>query len=88
MSIQFNKLKTELDLNDGMPYGKYQGIPLARIIHDDPSYLNWMLVNSSGFYVSELVLDALEKNPVSRVIKPKLPLQYYPDFDLEEDIPF
>ncbi len=59
MSKPFNTIKKELELMDTMPFGKYQGLTLARVIKDDPRYLMWLIKNSTQFFMSHTAVDAL-----------------------------
>lgn len=46
MAKSFNKIKTELDLTDTLPFGKYQGETVFDIAHRDTKYLVWFMENS------------------------------------------
>lgn len=89
MSIQFTKIKKELDLSDTMPFGKYLGLTLARVIVDDLRYMKWMLENSEQFFVSDKVHELIEKKEYEKHLMElqKTPfLNHRVDFD--DDIPF
>lgn len=86
MSINFNNIKKELELNDGMPFGKYLGIPLARVIVDDTKYFTWMINNSDSFFCSDKVHDFYKEVFYKRMLKDMQQTPFL-EFD-EEDIPF
>lgn len=60
MSKLFNQVKTHYELDDIMPMGKYQGIEIARLVYDDPRYMNWMVENCDTFYVSDIVRNLID----------------------------
>ncbi len=53
MSIKFTKIKKCIDLTDTMPFGKYQGLTLARVIVDDVRYISWLMNVSTQFFLSD-----------------------------------
>lgn len=92
MSVKFNKVKRVLELDDSMPFGKYQGSSLAEVITDNAGYLQWMLVNCENIQVSDTVKNTLQfqiDNPPKRkVIKEKVDWSLIPVLDFDDDIPF
>jgi len=90
MSINFKQVKKELDLTDTMPFGKYLGLTLARVVNDDVKYIRWMMENSEQFFLSDKVHDLIKAVEYKQHLN-QLHKTYYNhsiDYDLEEDVPF
>ncbi len=84
MSLQFNKIKTHLSLSDSMPFGKYQGLTIARVILDDSKYVHWC-INNTDFYLDEVAWETLHKSKLQ--VTKNIPHKV--DFDMyDDDIPF
>jgi len=83
MSLPFKKIRTCLSLFDTMPFGKYQGLTLARVIEDDYRYVFWC-INNIDFYLDDVALNVLQNKPHNT----KPVFNYVVDYDMEDDIPF
>ena len=58
MAKSFKKIKTELDLTDTLPFGKYQGETIFDTAHKNADYVRWFMENS-GLEFSETVYTLL-----------------------------
>lgn len=92
MSVNFNKVKRVLELDDSMPIGIYQGSSLAEVITDNAGYLQWMLLNCENIQVSDMVKSTLQYQidnpPTKRRIKIPGYWSMVPSIAWEDDIPF
>lgn len=70
MSIPFSKIKTYLELTDTMPFGKYQGLTLARVVEDDPRYVARMCSVSTIFFMSEEAHGLLDRKIAKPIDRP------------------
>lgn len=60
MSKAFRKLKTYLDLDDPISFGKYYGKSIQYVIDNDPKYLDWAIKQNNLIFVSDEVLLKME----------------------------
>lgn len=88
MSLKFNQIKKELDVLDTMPFGKYKGLTLARVVNDDVKYIRWMMENSEQFFVSDKVHDLIKEVEYNKYLK-EMQRSHIVDYDMgDEDVPF
>jgi len=85
MSLPFNKVKKELDLFDTMPFGKYQGLTVGRVIQDDPRYLMWLIKNSTQFFINHKTKDTLERAYYLKVCNYQTGKRYREPIDYDMD---
>lgn len=71
MSVPFTKIKTELSLQDSMPFGQYTGTNIAYLCQVEPKYLEWCFKSNTGRFAGEVYdyLDDLKM--VEKVVKPE-----------------
>lgn len=47
MGIPFSKIKSKLELDDILPFGRHQGYSVREILKDRPIYISWLIQNTS-----------------------------------------
>lgn len=76
-----------MDLNAIMHFGKYKGVPIARVKEDDPQYFVWVLRKTKMFNLTEIERLNLIVDVLCDEVFAQGQADRYPDLDMG-DMPF
>ena len=92
MARRFSKIKTTLELDDCIRFGKYSGTTLEKLILLDPEYVDWAVKQPNLLCVSETVAKQIKDKKDAVIAQRALDIQHpvyvEKELDWDLDVPF